>query len=724
MPKPSRGPVRNPRPRAPRRRATLALGAAALLASAAHAQLLNLDAPAGAPQGVGPAAAALAGELQARITADQAAAESDPRARALTALRALARALILRGEDLGEPGAPHTLAGRTLAARLPALEALLAALPPDDPAVHLLAADAERAARSIPADVAAMDRLLRDTFATLLQRLDPPAAPVAWVPAPDAPEPVDPDAFDAALRAWPTRPGVTPEAAAALTEIAESLRAADSWHAYRPSAQRLRRLLRDAARTFDPDAPAAAITDDPVRTQFAMTFSAAVERLRDADTQRDALDALERLAGAHDALELLATLERRPDRARRQAAVTGAVVQALAAPPTNRVEAERRLAAVLRTLRMIHAAERPADDARLVRQLRPAHRALATSARRSAGPLFDALPRFAQDPDALTDPGILSALAAHSATLDDLALVERLSALLAAAPLDAASGPAVPRDMDRVADRLLALGQQLHRPEARDAALAELRAFGRAFLRLHQLPGEPSLARAAEPGAASANDVARWRDLTGSMHPQLAAAIRDERTRWLDAWAAADTPRAGGHAARLDSLHTLMGLLDAARLFGGSSAAAAPAPPRINAWPGWELSPEALSALVDDLRPSLPDAAAVALANDAAAATRRIADLAEAHPTLLLLAALERSALARGVAPPDPASAGLWELAAGSPPGRHAWLAPRRAELAALARAAEEWAAASRLSDRATAERWAEHLRAASAELLRSLPPE
>jgi len=180
----------------------------------------------------------------------------------------------------------------------------------------------------------------------------------------------------------------------------------------------------------------------------------------------------------------------------------------------------------------------------------------------------------------------------------------------------------------------------------------------------------------------------------------------------------------GGHAARLDSLHTLMGLLDAARLFGGSSAAAAPAPPRINAWPGWELSPEALSALVDDLRPSLPDAAAVALANDAAAATRRIPDPAAAPPTLPLPAALERSALERGVAPPDPASAGLWELAAGSPPGRHAWLAPRRAELAALARAAEEWAAASRLSDRATAERWAEHLRAASAELLRSLPPE
>src|SRR5690606_21393906 len=93
------------------------------------------------------------------------------------------------------------LAGRTLAARLPALEALLAALPPDDPAVHLLAADAERAARSIPADVAAMDRLLRDTFATLLQRLDPPPAPLPRGPPPRPPHPPDSPPVASATRA-------------------------------------------------------------------------------------------------------------------------------------------------------------------------------------------------------------------------------------------------------------------------------------------------------------------------------------------------------------------------------------------------------------------------------------------------------------------------------------------------------------------------------------------
>lgn len=677
----------------------IAAAAVELSCTAAYGQRLRFESPAAPGPNRGEAARLLADELQARIDRDARLTADDARVRAASGLRSLARALLLRGEELGEPGSPHVLAGRTLAAHAGQMEGAMAKLAGDEPALVIASADLERAAAFIPPDPAAMDRLLRDALAVLLDTLAPAPGPAGWVDGPAAPLPPAADEFDAAITAWAASPGMSESATAALRRIGATLREGEGWMAYARASARMRSLISAAAMTFDTSRPAASVADASARLSLALRFVAAVEALGQDLSDEHALAELERLSRIARLFDLLAVLAERSGRARRESGVTTAVVQTLAAPPADPVESLRRIAALERAVALIAAAEGAGGEDRLLRPLRPAHRFLSAAARRAGAAVYDGLPRLAQNADAMNDPGMASAIASLRRAVDDLSLVERLSAALAAPAGDGpAREPSVAPGMDRVVNRLLDLSQDFEKPQRGEAALVAWRAFATLFIRASRMAGEGAIA--ADAGALE--------PFTGGRGADLLARVRESKEAWIGAWS--KDPESGEAASAGRAVAALADLLamlnDAAAVRDGWGP--------LNAWAGWELSDRAADKMLDGLEAELAAATERALVGAAPGLEGDVAKIAEERALVRLVAALEREAGTLGLAAP---AAGVAELGTGGPYPERSWLHAERAALAAVCRYVEEWAG----GEGEAAEQAGEYAKMRASDVLRAI---
>ena len=189
------------------------------------------------------------------------------------------------------------------------------------------------------------------------------------------------------------------------------------------------------------------------------------------------------------------------------------------------------------------------------------------------------------------------------------------------------------------------------------------------------MPGEDSLRAGSQT----------WAQLIAAPPNQLAAAIDTARRQWVEAIGRE------GHSAdarRMRALHDVMELLDAAVRVRGQASRGASA--RMDAWPGWSLSPRAAAGMYARIATRLPRLSELAMQGDPGAAIEAIAEAREQAFALLLVGEVDRLAEVARIGPePDTPQAAVWALSVG-PPETDDWLIPLRVHLAGFCRYAEE----------------------------------
>lgn len=677
-----------------KRRWTAAVFASAsIMSGVAGAQLLDLRTIPAPPAGSGASTLALAERL--RREADEMDAGSGiAGGAARAALRRAACELAERGEAEGSAGSTLVLLARTIASRAAELDAALAAAPPPDAAMIARDLDAARASGAL---IRAPEHTLRDALASVSGRADPAGATPGWFSLEPAP-PGAAGALTAAVDRWAGAGAISADTALALRGLDATLRAADAWASYAPSAARVRGLLLSASGVLEDRE----WIDPPARRALADRFDRAARALAESG---DAAG-LERLASVAALLDGFARLD-----ASRHAGGVRAARAALvqwAAGPSGQPDDAERTAVVARALALAAPRDDQPADASLPRPVRPAWRALVALARQDEPGVLTALGELVRRPDAGTEPGIVAVLGRAGRTRDDLRLLAAAARLIGEPPRREGGEPAIRPEFDRVASRLLELGQRVGRPDTRDAARDELRGFVDRFVRVHALPGADALASAI---AAGGTERGVWSQVTGVQELTLQAELADRRRFWREAWEKGDTEAAAEQGARCDTLARLLGVqLDAARalacLRDARAGGGEPAPRdrALRDWPGWEMSPEALAAITEGLADRLGRATTLALGPDPASAAREIDGVSTDFAAALLCGRLLAQFESRSPAPGAGAGAALRELATGGPvdsgPGA-SWLAPIRLELADVCRYAEELAAPGVAPDRA-----------------------
>jgi|GEM_PF-1171175 len=722
------------------------IGAAIALAApapAARAQLLNLDSPTPAPRaGEGKAALALADRMLEEIERKEKALERLTGERLLAskfeiATRRLIRGLLMKAEELGEAGSPHALAGLTLHNRLRELDLIArrlrsgACTPEQESAAELFVARVERLHGLVPARVDDLDRALRDLLATPVQTglaaaasrsvADPPvwvAEPgrVGWM-ATAGGEGLD---LGAACERWAMVEGVAPGAIAAIAAFNEqTLREARQWWAYRGAAEAVAGAIIAAGRVAEPGGLPEWVPSE-TRASLAARFAAAAAKAVEPATREGAMQELADLAACAEVLtrfDLLLSSGSsgvvRPGQ-RAATAAKSAALAIVAATGTGSKESRAALAAYSATLRLLGERAGIGDERSLVRDARPAWRALEAEARRTEADLWGVLGAIAPEDGApLSNPVIVAPLAAHRRSLDDLRAVAAISRHLGGtAPGPGLPGATPPAPMDglrrgSVLARVLRLGQDLSVPERRESGLAAIRRLAADLEELMSFPGEDEV-------RAGGGDVDA---VTGGRTAGLLGRIDAARSRWLEglardgegAEAAADLRRCRSLVALVRDAATMRALLTASRPPGPGERFMAGDEGGIRAHPGWELSDAAAAAIYGDLGTRLPRATRM-LVEGGPSREREveaaIAEIESAIAPVRLAAMLEREARARRLAGVPV----MVELAAPPAAGGGPWPVEVRAELAAICRYAEELA-------HATAEKDAQRIKALRAHL-------
>jgi hypothetical protein len=410
------------------------------------------------------------------------------------------------------------------------------------------------------------------------------------------------------------------------------------------------------------------------------------------------------------------------------------VVLALAGGVTDAEASDDALAALRRGLVLVEAYEsaRWHENRRVVREVRPLWRDADMNARRARDELIETLGRLTPAMPALSDPGVLESIGAFRASLDDGRRLCIISAWLAGDSQPALAGAAIWREPDsgprggperepvtlkddrtrrQAALTLLALGQKLRDPSSREEALGKIRSLGDALGEWMPVHGEEGLrAAASSPGSANA---AAWRDFTGGAAADVVRALNDTREAWLVTWAGVkSTPRRKEVPAvpqgDVGSINALRQLVETSA--DGVQAAGLDA---ALDWPGLELSPAAIEALLARIKGDLSRAAGVIISQGAGggaapALDKAVSTTTDAARLCGLLADLERGARHHGVVP----RGCLDELAFPPPflptlgedltPG--VWLIRERESLALICRCLEEYADAMKTQDHARAE--------------------
>lgn len=715
------------------RRGELHSGTSALVAvlvlacgSLAPAQTLNLDQTAAPAPGDGMNSAALVDSLQKEIA--DLSRPGVPGSEVRSLVRTIAIDLIKAGVAQGPSGSAHVVLGRTLAQRREAIDRWGAN---HDVPSDVLSLMKEAAGVGVPQERDAMEVWARDALGPLVVFAWPNET-VGWpaelsrvsvrVPTESLP--------DLAMHAQFSEP-----VSAVFARVEERLAAAEQFGVTRPGAWRLRDDIASAASIAGPQKPR--WMSDPSLAAWRSELVACVTSLIPSTgaAAYTPMQAAARLRVMRLAAELSTRLQALEPAASGRASLTA--LDQLISSSDFRTDAgvADRLLAAMDALSLIRAA--PGDDKSLLRQLRPAARALEPAARNAASQLLEDLPRIIKRSDALADPGLLASINSARRRRDDQSLVRRLSELCADdartvtpptkdaapnkdSPTDAAPGvapgasPPGPADskpeanpetkpdskptdatapaprpteikvpettldprLKNIGARLLVLGQDLSRNDKRDLAIGELRGLVTELADFRLLPGEDE--------ANFAGGVA-----TGAKAPATQVPVTRVR-----AWATLTNSKLSDILAALSRVRTdwLAGWARAKGAPGPDNAApleayravfavlsdAAPAldaESPMNSWPGFELSHDARVQLTDPLASACAAMVDSLLSGSYDDATRAAARIRAEHAAALLVGRLERLAGAESLGESGDATFGaLSQLVAGRPDAENAWL--------------------------------------------------
>lgn len=655
-----------------------------LMSVPARGQLLDLDARAGRPA-TDVAATALIDRLG---NVDE---SSTLRGEASAAVRRLALNLAQRGVDAGGAGGVHLLMARTIASHLDEIDRGLGDGSIDEGLLALLVHDLDMTRRDVPVEAEGVDRLVRDVFAQVLQRLGPAEGAHGWVGegGPIAPEEALTDEWLGAAEAM----GLSRGAIDVLGDLRVEVRAALGWAAFEGEASRMVRAIEGAPGVVD-----ARFGWVPLATRDALVkrLNDAMVDLADRGVRADAIARLERMGRMAAAFEVADRLGSGlyADQAR------GALASVSLMEHDDRLANFERAAAL--------AIEGVPAEETVIRPLRPALRMAAEEAARSRELLVRALGAVLRRDDAMSDPGVVASIGAHRRALEDVRAIGRVSAAIS----DAGAGtpePIVDPTRRVLAGHLLELTRDEDR---REDGMALLRAFDEQYGKYAHLDGEDALREAARQASTGSLTGGVWADATGFRLGELVAMIDRERGAWWEAWSRefglGDEPRG---SAALDALGMLVGSIEllsvqmvpATRTNPGEAVLSA-----LEAWPGFELSRGAALAMCP-APGAFAEGARLAVAGRPGEAMDSIERVLEEHRAFELIGRLEVRAGELGLARTNDASSVLSEIGTGGP-GAGAWMAGEREALADVCRYAEEVAALEALGEDEAAERAREYV--------------
>jgi hypothetical protein len=645
--------------------------AALLLLSVASAQRLNLGPTEPTP---GSGVVALRDAQSLRESAAALKQSKPATEQFLAAYTALAAALLEQGEALGVSGSRHVAAARKLQAAQPGLSAALGArLLTDAEAASLTPFIDALAATTIPPDT--LDAELRSAFAPLIEKLDPATKTTGTLAA-------WPIILGAPSTAWPefksTDEATLADAMKTLDPLKQRVALASKWDAYRPGADALTRLVRDAGGCFGRESTLPANTYKRWLKELAQgaqeiladtTTDAAqsergLTRLRRLAAWSRVLDALERHSGSPafkpitDALG--PALELMPDEP-----------PAPTAPTTGSADRLTRLALWIESM---PTRETLQDDDAVIRQLRPAFRSIADLCRGSQSEAIDAVAAAIRSPDAAGNPGVLAAVNMHRRHTRLLDLIRRASDALREP--QAAPEPTLRENAKPLADALLKLAKDVADLKQRDQAIEGLTNLASDCADLFEIPSERRL---RERDAA-------LDDVLSTQAGTLLDAVERERALWRKKASNRSGPGGEQHAARLRALATTLALAaDIADLESDRAA--------LIRFGGWTLDDADLVKLMNDAKGALRAFVATAADADeskARDAARQAEQLAARHAVVRLAAHVCRAVRDRKelAADTDAARAAVMLLGAcsGAPDPRFATLASERDTLTVICR--------------------------------------
>ncbi len=681
----------------------------------ARAQFLDLDTARAPEAGSGARVLGLATRLDQQAEADRGAAErrggfQQAVLNARASMRETSAAMLRTGESIGASGSTHVLAGLRLHDAAGALDRSLENTAPADrhallPVLRAL----DRAPGTVPEQPSLLEPWLRRRYALLAEAtrdraLHAARTPVwvadpgraGWCRAGDAG--ALPDAVSVA-RAQPD------DAARRAVEALDRRRDAGAalW-AYAGTTDAAMIRVLGAWSVIDRDALPGWL---PVKHGDALrtTFGRAVVGLsaqRDESIALGDLDALERIGRIIGRVTALgrAGVDLHPP-------MIDLVRDSVDAPR----HADARLRAASDALDLLEARSSLGDERTVARSLRPAWRVLDARADRAERALFADSARLLASPDAMTDPSLVGRIAAHRRALDDLRLVREIGAWLGSFQAPRAPGaPLGEREAEanrRLAQsRVLALSQAVAKDE-RDA-LGALRTFGRTLAHAGPVRG----------AWAVRDDPERFDRFTGRQAEALIRDLDQTRSAWFEAWATEGSRRGSGRdpsvlAGRLERLSRLLGHLDDAATVDAISARRG-----VGAWPGVLVPADTRSRLIADARRELGSLTTLVLTRDPQIAAGGLDRFGAGDGVLVLLARLERGALAVGVAPAPPVAL------VSAPMRSDAWMANHRADLHAISRYLFELTGALAAGDRDRANRLERYVRVRCDDLLAVLGPE
>lgn len=700
-------------------RAALCVLAVTLSCSPSRAQRLNLDAPSAPPAGANDSTRAMKAALpHAGIgSPEDPLPDSELGAAARERLQGIALALILQGEELGEPGSVHIAAAMTLLADLSWPSAISARASQPGGEVHAAALRIfirgidrlpDRKA-TLPESAAELDVYLREIFAPLTEALRPAEPPLmcGWVAADASRTAPTCDELRTLIDAAAE---MDPAVRAALKDLLAVLAEADATWSFAAAAADARRIVAGAL-------PVATGGKGGLPAWFAESQRAlVVERISAAlrafaaSTRDD--EAAESLALAASIARMCAwadTLQAGSGGAGQGArdiqsirlALADAAADSLGEPGPARDRARKSIRALERTLDLLDERASHGSDADVAQSLRTSFRALDAAAKKSEAQLIAQIAEIARAESASSQPAIVSVIAAHRRSLDDLKMLRLVDSLLTKHRDDQSP------TWRLVSSRLTRLGQEVSKPATMETALLDLRAFAAAMELQEPFVGEPAIrAAAAKDPALPAWDAESIAKLTGNQAAAVVARIDELRAAYLEAWSRAGDDRRSGVApnaaqdpeaiaARLRNLRLLCGTIEDIRVLRALGVPEHRAKREgLLAWRGLPISAFTAEWLSggDEMTRLVADAATQAMDDSPAAVDRARAALRRIeseNPTRRLVARLDREARARGIVAVPPYAS----LAA--PPTRGAWMAGERARLAAIARYLDEAAAAA-----------------------------
>lgn len=633
---------------------------AILLAHATFAQRLHFANDEPRPS-TGEVAIKLASEAREQFDALREQAGTSASKEAKQAYLAAAGVLLETGEAKGVAGTYLVAAGTAMMRERDAVFTLLNARKLDENAMRLLASDLSHIVQEVPASSAALDRVLRDAFANLLQATRGTESAVLW-PWPEKPE--------APAPTWPdfTRLGAD---AASLDTLHKRCELAEQWIAFRPGARAMERLIMDASWPLGHEKQ----TPPGLSRRWMTELSLAAGEVMAPDSGSAGLARLERLATLGRIFAMLDALAPDPGAKQLEKALF-ASVEVMPDEPADsagwtKLEHWLELAAGRTAL---------TDDKAVVRQLRPALRAVADLAKASNVELFESLVRVANKPDASGNPGVMAAVNLFAENIALLKVLHRASEAIedpAAPPND----PVGRENAKPFTDGLLKLAKEVADPKQRDRSLVALRNLATDVADLMELPGETRLRQKAP----------ELEKLLSGKGAASLALIDRERMAWKRGVGAVMKPGAtsggDGNAARLRAIGIVLQLvIDVAECESLASDGNDP----LDRWGGWWLGDTALAEQIARAVAALPaliESTETDLNANAAASARRGAD---EHAIIGLAARLSRGLAPAGPVPSAPAPLqGICTIATGSPDPRFVLLASWREQVAVVCRYAQ-----------------------------------